>query len=111
MGDCIGGAAVPLEVGMKVLVACLEDKAFEYQSHAGDLNHSSAWPHFWMPRVMGDDWFQRANCPLRSPPVDVRRLDDCMFVLYQSRHDAEAFSAWIPEALGAVERGYRTMRG
>lgn len=34
-----------------------------------------------------------------------------MFVLYQSRQDAEDFCAWIPEALAAVEHGYRIMRG
>ena len=96
---------------MKVLVACLEDKAFEYQGHAGQLHHSPVWPHFWMPCVRGDDWLQRVNCQVRPPPVDVRLLDACMFVLYESRQDAEAFAAWVPEALAAVEHGYRTMRG
>lgn len=42
---------------------------------------------------------------------DAAAFDACMFVLYQSRQDAEAFSAWFPEALAAVERGYRTLRG
>lgn len=78
---------------MKVLVACLEDKAFEFQGHAGDLHHSPAWPHFWMPCVMGDDWFQRANCPLRTAPLYVRLLDANRFVLFQTRQDAEVFSA------------------
>jgi hypothetical protein len=96
---------------MKVLVACLEDKAFEFQAHAGDLHHSAAWPHFWMPCVRGDDWFQRVSLLSRAAPVDVRQLDGVMFVLYQSRQDAEAFATWVPEALAEVERGYRTMRG
>lgn len=96
---------------MTILVACLEDKSFEFQGHAGDLNYSDTWPHFWMRCVMGDDWFQRANCPLQTPPLYVRHLDGYMFVLFQLRTDAEAFCAWIPEALAAVDHGYRTMRG
>lgn len=96
---------------MKVLVACLEDKAFEYQGPAGQLNQSSTWPHFWMPCVMGDDYLQRVNCLVEATPVDVRLLDGCMFVLYQERKDAEAFAAWIPDALASVDHGYKTMRG
>lgn len=96
---------------MKLLVACFEDKTFEFQGAAGDLRHSSEWPHFWMPCVMGDDWFQRVNFRSETPPLDVRSMDGCMFVLYQCRQDAEALSAWIPEALASVEHGYRTMRG
>lgn len=96
---------------MNILVACLEDKAFEFLGAAGDLHHSDTWPCFWMPCVMGDDWFQRANCPLRTPPLYVRPLDGYIFVLFQLRTDAEAFSAWIPEALEAVDLGFRTMRG
>jgi len=96
---------------MKLLVACLDDRAFEYQGHADELNQSPTWPYFWMRGVMGDDWLQRVSFQGQTPPCDVRRLDDCMFVLYQSRLDAEAFSSWIPEAVAAVEHGYRTMRG
>lgn len=96
---------------MKVLVACLDDRAFEYQGHAGDLNHSPTWPYFWMPCVRGDDWFQRVSFQGEAPPIDVRRLEDCIFVIYQSREDAEAFSFWIPVALTEVDAGYRTMRG
>ena len=96
---------------MKVLVVCLEDKTFEFQGQAGDLRHSDVWPHFWMPCVMGDDWFQRVNCPLQSPPLYVRPLDAYLLVLFQSRQDAEDLSAWIPAALAAVDQGYRTMRG
>ncbi|MBA2964682.1 MULTISPECIES: hypothetical protein [Ramlibacter] len=96
---------------MRVLVACLEDKSFEFKGNAGQLNQSATWPYFWMPCVMGDDYLQRANCLVEAVPVDVRLLDGCMFVLYQARKDAEAFAAWIPDALAAVEHGYRTMRG
>jgi hypothetical protein len=96
---------------MKVLVACLEDKQYEYQGPAGHLHQSTTWPHFWMPCVIGDDWLQRVNCQVRAAPVDVRQLDGCMFVLYETRKDAVSFATWIPEALAAVEHGYRTMRG
>lgn len=89
---------------MKVLVACLEDKAFEFQGHAGDLHHSDVWPYFWMPCVMGGDWL-RVNCPLHTPPLYVRVLDAYMVVLFQTRRDAEAFSTWIPEALVPVDHG------
>lgn len=64
-----------------------------------------------MPCVMGDDWFHRVSFRGETSPLDVRCLDGCMFVIYQSRQDAEALAAWIPEALAAVEHGYRTMRG
>jgi len=96
---------------MKLLVACLEDKAFEYQGPTGQLNSSPTWPYFWMPCVMGDDYLQRVNCMVKEAPLVVRVLDGNMFILYQSRVDAEAFAAWIPEALTAVDYGYRTMRG
>jgi hypothetical protein len=96
---------------MKILVACVEDKTFEYRGEAGEINYSPTWPHFWMRRVMGDDWLQQVSCDVRTPPVDVRHIDSLMFVLYASRQDAEALCAWIPQALSEVQEGYRTMRG
>jgi hypothetical protein len=96
---------------MNVLVACVEDHAFEFRCEAGELNYSPAWPHFWMRRVWGDDWFQRVSCEVSTPPVDVRHIDALQFILYASRQDAEDFCAWIPKALSAVQEGYRTMRG
>jgi hypothetical protein len=95
---------------MKISVVCLEDKSFEYQGAAGQLNQSPTWPYFWMPCVIGDDYHQRVNCQVKAAPVDVQLLEGRMFITYQSRQDAEAFAAWIPEALAAVEQGYRTMR-
>ena len=96
---------------MKILVACLEDKAFEYQGEVGMLNYSQTWPHFWMPCVMGDDWLQRTNCPIQAAPVDFRRLDSCAFALYASKEEAVRFVSWLAEAAEAVSAGYRTMRG
>ncbi len=96
---------------MKVLVACVEDKMFEYRGECGELNHSPSWPYFWMRCVMGDDWFQRVNCEVQTPPIEVKQIDSLQFVLYQSRQDAEAFSAWLPKAIADVKEGYRTMRG
>ena len=95
---------------MKLLVACLEEKAFEFRGEAGELRCSPEWPYFWMCCVMGDDYLQRVSFQGQTPPFDVRCLDDCIFVIYQFRKDAEALSAWIPEALAEVENGYRTMR-
>lgn len=57
---------------MNMLVACLEDKSFEYQGSAGQLNQSSFWPYFWMPCVMGDDYLPRVNCPVKAESVDIR---------------------------------------
>jgi hypothetical protein len=96
---------------MRVSVACLEDESFEFKGEAGQLNQSPTWPYFWMPCVMGDDYFQRVNCDVKAAPVDVRLAEGNMFVVYQSRQDGEALAAWIPQALAAVEHGYRTMRG
>jgi hypothetical protein len=74
-------------------VACLEDKSFEFQGVVGGLKYSPEWPYFWMRCVMGDDWLQRVSFQGSTPPPDVRTLDDCMFVLYQARQDAEALIA------------------
>lgn len=95
---------------MKLLVACLEDKEFEFRAD-GVPSYSEEWPYFWMRCVMGDDWLQRVSFQGKAPPLAVRTLDDCMFVLFQERQDAEAFAAWLPGAHAAVENGYRTMRG
>lgn len=96
---------------MKLLVACLEDKEFEYRDEDGELRYSPEWPYFWKRCVMGDDWLQRVSFQGKTPPLDVRTIDNCMFVLCQSRQDAEALIGWFPEADAAVRHGYNTMRG
>jgi hypothetical protein len=96
---------------MKISVSCLEDQALEYQGEGVHLIHSPTWPHFWVPCPVGGDWSQRVSCPVQTPPVDVRLANACLFVVYQSRQDAEAFVTWIPEAVAAAERGHRNMSG
>ncbi len=96
---------------MNILVTCVDDKEYEYRCVLGELNYSPNWPYFWMRCVIGDDWFQRTSCDMRTPPIDFRKIDSLLFVLYQSRQDAEAFSAWLRKAKADVAEGYRTMRG
>lgn len=60
---------------------------------------------------MRDDWLQRFCFLGEVAPVDVRQLDDVMFVLYARLNDAQELVAWFPEAEAAARGGYNTMRG
>lgn len=96
---------------MKLLIACLDDKSFEYRTEVDGLKFSQEYPYFSVPCVIGDDWLQRYCFRGEVAPVDVRQLDDVMFVLYAGRNNAQELVAWFPEAAAAVRNGYHTMRG
>ncbi|MFO1245265.1 MAG: hypothetical protein U1E71_08810 [Ramlibacter sp.] len=96
---------------MKVLVACLEDKSFEYTGSADGLEHSSEWPFFSMDFPRGDDWLRRLNCLSKATPVDVRKLDTAMFVLYQTCADANEFAEWLKEGREQQAYNYNHLHG
>jgi hypothetical protein len=96
---------------MKVLVACLEDRSFEYTGVADGLQHSPEWPFFSMDFPQGDDWLRRLNCLSKVVPIDVRKLDTAMFVLYETRAGANEFSEWLRSSREQLVYNYNHLRG
>lgn len=96
---------------MNVLVACAEDKSYDFRMIVYDIGYEEEKTNFFMPRPIGDDWLQRINHKPNPPPELVRIQDQAFFVLFQKRKSAEAFSAWLVDAEAEAQHGYRTMRG
>lgn len=96
---------------MKVLISSLEDQNYDKEVEVSELTYDCGKKHFWMRRVMGDDWFQRVTSTFNFTPQVVRLSDKVFFVVFNQTCDCEEFATWLVYAEDKAREGYKTMRG
>lgn len=96
---------------MKVLISSLEDENFTKEYEVEELNYNPEKADFWMPLVIGDDWFQRVTSTFSFAPEVVRFSGRVCFVVFSKNDECEKLMGWLEYAKARVKEGYRTMRG